>query len=103
MPWMDEMVIDDPEDVVDVSDPEDNAPIASPDSQPRRQSPRLSEARQQTEASPWRRRRARGDAARAHANLCGLHELAGRDALAASHVTVLTLWQFGFVSCTYCQ
>jgi len=80
VPWMDEMVVDDPEGVIDVSDPEDDAPTASPvgvRAQPRRQSPRLSEARQQTQGGRGRGRdgggRGRGGAARAHANLFGLH------------------------------
>ena len=57
VPWMDEMVVDDPAGVIDVSDPEDDAPTASPvgvRAHPRRQSPRLSEALQQTQGGHWR-------------------------------------------------
>ena len=78
--WMDEMVIDDPEEVVDVSDPEDDVPIASPvgvRAQPRCQSPRLSQLGQQTEGGRGRGRGAgrvgHSEAVRAHANLFGLN------------------------------
>ena len=66
------MVIDDPEEVVDVSDPEDDVPIASPvvvRAQPRCQSPRLSQLGQQTEGG---RGRGRGADRRATAKLSAL-------------------------------
>jgi hypothetical protein len=75
VPWMEEMVIDEPEEVVDVSDPEDDAPTALTAGVPAsslRQSPRLAEARQPSSRGSGRGR-GRGDAVRAHANLFGLH------------------------------